>query len=78
VPGLYERGYKALGVMEQHLAAHPFFLGDAYSIADIALVAYTRVAEDGDFELERFPAVTAWIERVLAQPRFIPLENYAS
>jgi glutathione S-transferase len=76
VPNLYERGHKALAVMDRHLSAHPFFVGDAYSIADIALFAYTHVAEDGGFELERYPAVTAWIERVAAQPRFIPLEAH--
>ncbi|MCG3200175.1 MAG: Disulfide-bond oxidoreductase YfcG [Gammaproteobacteria bacterium] len=76
VPGLYDRGYKALGVMEQRLSAHPYFVGDAYSIADIALFAYTHVAADGGFALERYPAVTAWIERVAAQPRFIPLETH--
>jgi glutathione S-transferase len=74
VPNLYERGHKALAVMDRHLSAHPFFVGDAYSIADIALFAYTHVAEDGGFEVEGYPAVTAWIERVAAQPRFIPLE----
>lgn len=76
VPNLHERGYKALGVMEQHLSAHPFFAGDAYSIADIALFAYTHVAGDGGFELGRYPAVAAWIGRVAAQPRFIPLEYH--
>ena len=65
-------GYAALAVMENHLAARDFFVG-AYSIADIALYAYTHVAEQGEFDLARFPAVTAWLARVRAQPGHVPL-----
>src|ERR1700688_1545530 len=57
LPRLQERGYQALAVMEQHLARARFFVGDAYSIADIALYAYTHAAGDGGFDLQRFPAV---------------------
>ena len=73
LPRLRERGYQALAVMEQHLARERFFVGDAYSIADIALYAYTHAAGDGGFELQRFPAVRAWIARVEGQPRFVPM-----
>jgi glutathione S-transferase len=66
-------GYAALAVMEKHLAAQDFFVAAGYSIADIALFAYTHVADQGGFELERFPAVTAWLERVRAQPRHVPM-----
>jgi glutathione S-transferase len=66
-------GYAALAVMENHLAAQDFFVAGGYSIADIALFAYTHVADQGGFELERFPAVTAWLERVRAQPRHVPM-----
>jgi glutathione S-transferase len=66
-------GYAALAVMDKHLAARDFFVADRYSIADIALFAYTHVADQGGFELERFPAVTAWLERVRAQPRHVPM-----
>jgi len=66
-------GYAALAVMEKHLAAQDFFAAGGYSIADIALFAYTHVADQGGFELERFPAVTAWLERVRAQPRHVPM-----
>jgi glutathione S-transferase len=65
-------GYAALAVMENHLAARDFFVG-AYSIADIALYAYTHVAEQGEFDLARFPSVTAWLARVRAQPGHVPL-----
>ena len=66
-------GYAALGVMEGHLAQRVYFVGGGYSIADIALYAYTHVAGQGGFDLARFPAVTAWLERVRAQPGHIPL-----
>ena len=67
------QGYAALGVMEGHLSRYPFFVGDRYSIADIALYAYTHVADEGGFDLGRFPAVRAWLERVRAQPRHVPI-----
>ena len=63
-------GYAALGVMERHLADTPFFVGGRYSIADIALYAYTHVADQGGFELGSYPCVRAWLARVEAQPRF--------
>jgi glutathione S-transferase len=66
-------GYDALGVMEGHLAARVFFVGERYSIADIALYAYTHVADEGGFDLARFPAVRAWLDRVRAEPRHIPI-----
>jgi glutathione S-transferase len=70
---LHERGYQALSTMEQHLVQRRFFVGDAYSIADIALFAYTHAAGDGGFDLQRFPAVRTWIARVASQPRFVPM-----
>jgi glutathione S-transferase len=65
---LHERGQQALGVMENVLARQPYFAGDQFTIADIALYAYTHVAGDGSFDLETFPAVRAWLERVAQQP----------
>ena len=64
-------GYRALEVMEQSLGRGPFFVGDRYSIADIALYAYTHVAHEGGFDLERFPLVRAWVARVQAQPGYV-------
>ena len=64
-------GYAALDVMERHLATRPFFVGDRYTIADIALYAYTHVADEGGFDLGRFPAVQAWLARVRAEPRHV-------
>lgn len=69
-----EPGYAALGVMENRLKEHPFLVGDRYTIADIALYAYTHVADEGNFDLSRFPAILAWIERVQLQPNYIALQ----
>jgi glutathione S-transferase len=66
-------GYAALGVMERHLAAHAFFVGERYSIADVALYAYTHVADEGGFDLGRFPALRAWLARVQSQPGHVPI-----
>ena len=73
LPRLHERGAQALAVMEQHLAREPFFADGRYSIADIALYAYTHCAGDGGFDLGRYPALRAWLSRVEAEPRFTPL-----
>jgi len=73
LPRLHERGYQALGVMEQHLAKQPFFAGGRYSIADIALYAYTHCAADGGFDLGRYPAIERWLERVRREPGHVPL-----
>ncbi len=75
LPDKMERGYDALGVMESHLSGRAFFVADSYSIADIALYAYTHVAHEGGFELGRFPAVSAWLERVAAQPGHIAISD---
>jgi glutathione S-transferase len=73
LPQKTERGYQALGVMEQHLATRRFFVCETYTIADMALYAYTHVADQGGYDLARFPAVRGWLERVAAQPRHLPL-----
>jgi glutathione S-transferase len=73
MPRLQERGNQALGVMEQHLQREPFFAAGQYSVADIALFAYTHCAGDYGFDMKRYPAITAWLARVKAQPRFVPL-----
>ena len=75
LPGKRKWGVAALHVMEQHLRTHSFFVGETYSIADIALYAYTHVAHEGDFDLAPFPAVRAWLARVAAQPRHIRITD---
>ncbi|WP_373541289.1 glutathione S-transferase family protein [Chamaesiphon sp.] len=66
-------GYAALEVMEQHLTKHDYFVGDRYSIADIALYAYTHVAEEGNFDLSKFPAILGWCNRTTRQPKHITI-----
>jgi glutathione S-transferase len=72
-PEWLERGYQALAVMEKHLANRRFFVGERYSIADIALYAYTHVADEGGFDLQRFPHVRRWLERVAQAPGHVPM-----
>ena len=67
-------GYLALDVMERHLAARQFLVADRYSIADIALYAYTHVADEGGFDLGGYPAIRAWLERVAAQPGHVAID----
>jgi glutathione S-transferase len=69
-----ERGNKALRVMEKRLAEAPFFAGPAFSVADIALYAYTHVAGEGGFELGAYPAVSAWLDRVEHDPGHVPMD----
>jgi glutathione S-transferase len=69
-----EEGHRALGVMEKHLKKNRFFVADRFSIADIALYAYTHVADECDFDLQGFPAVRAWIARVAAEPGHVAME----
>jgi glutathione S-transferase len=66
-------GWAALDVMERHLADHALFVGERYTIADVALYAYTHVADEGGFPLDRHAAVRAWLERVRAQPGHIAI-----
>ena len=66
-------GHAALNVMEDHLAANDYFVADRYTVADISLYAYTHVAGEGGFDLGGFPAVRAWLDRVAAQPGYVPI-----
>lgn len=70
-----EKGHAALGVMEGQLARTPFLAGHSYTIADIALYAYTHVANEGGYELERYPALSDWLKRLEQQPRFRPMRD---
>ena len=69
-------GHRALAVMEQHLASRNFFVGEQYSIADIALYAYTHVADEGGFDLAVYPAVTRWLARVATQPAYRGMADF--
>jgi len=74
LPRLLERGNQALAVIEQHLTGREFLVECGYSIADIALFAYTHVAADGGFDLQVYPQIRAWIERVRSQPGFVAMQ----
>ena len=74
---LRERGDHALAVMERHLASNAWFSATGYGIADIALFGYTHCADDGGFDLARYPNVVRWLDRVRAQPGFVPMPAYA-
>ncbi len=68
-----ELGYIALRVMAEHLQQHKYFVGNRYSIADIALYAYTHVATEGNFDLSQFPAILAWFDRINSQSNYITI-----
>ncbi len=70
---IVQRGYDALGVMEDHLKSHEWFAASHYTIADIALFAYTHVADEGGFELVKFPSIRRWLDGVRSRPKFIPI-----
>ncbi|HEY0621540.1 glutathione S-transferase family protein [Sphingomonas sp.] len=73
LPGKREGGTAALKLMDEHLAGRDWFVGDAPSVADICLYAYTHVAAEGGFDLGPWAAVRAWIARVEGQEGYIPI-----
>jgi glutathione S-transferase len=69
-------GYKALDAMEKYLGdGRRWFVGDFPTLADIALYGYSHVAQEGEFEMERFPLITAWLDRVAAMPGHVPIDH---
>ncbi len=73
LPAKQALGYAALEVMERHLATRRFFVDERYTIADIALYAYTHVAAEGGFALDRFKAVRRWLAEVAAEPGHVAI-----
>ena len=73
--GWLEQGNRALAAMEKHVAGSDWFVGDGMTIADIALYAYTHVADEGGFDLEPYSSIRAWLERVAAQPGHVSMEG---
>jgi glutathione S-transferase len=67
-------GYSALEALERHLDGRQFLVGDGLTLADIALYAYTHVADEGGFDLERYPALQAWLGRVASEPGHITID----
>jgi glutathione S-transferase len=70
----HRNGNRALAAIEGHLDGRDWLVGDGMTLADIALYAYTHVAPEGGFELEPYPAVRAWLDRVALQPRHVPID----
>ncbi|MGE0115619.1 MAG: glutathione S-transferase family protein [Steroidobacteraceae bacterium] len=68
-------GYRALDVMEKHLSTHHFFVADRYTIADIALYAYTHVAHEGGFDLDNHPKIRTWLQRIRDQVGYIGMDG---
>lgn len=73
IAGWMERGNQALDVMETHLSSNDYFAGERFSVADIALYAYTHMAGDGGFDLAPYPGICAWLDRVFRQPGHVTL-----
>jgi glutathione S-transferase len=70
----FNGGLAALEAMERHLAGREFFVGDRPTVADLALYAYTHVAEEGGFELGRFPAIGEWLGRISSLLGYVPID----
>jgi glutathione S-transferase len=73
MPAKREAGEAALALMDRHLSTRDWFVGEAISLADIALYAYTHVAGGGGFDLAHYPSVCAWMDRLIAHPRHVPM-----
>jgi glutathione S-transferase len=68
-------GYRALDAMERHLGARDYLVGDGLTLADIALYAYTHVAHEGGFGLDRYPAIRTWLGRVASEPGHVAIDG---
>ncbi len=70
----HRNGNRALAAMEAQLEGRDWFVGDGMTLADIALYGFTHVAPEGGFELEPYPSIRAWLDRVASQPRHVPID----
>ena len=70
-------GIAALALMDDRLEEHPFLTADRFTVADICLFAYTHVADEADFDLEAYPAVVAWMERIMTMPGYVGMDQPA-
>ena len=71
----HEAGLAALDLMDKHLSGNKWFVADQFSLADICLFAYTHVADEADFDLEAYPAIIRWMERIMVMPEHIGLDD---
>ena len=74
MPGKRQAGNAALKLMDDHLAGREWFIGESTSLADVCLFAYTHVAGDADFDLQRYPNVLQWVEHMKGHPRYQALD----
>jgi glutathione S-transferase len=74
LPAKVEAGYRVLDAVERRLTSEPFLVGGRYTLADIAVYGYTHVAPEGGFELDRYPNILTWIDRVAALPGHIAID----
>jgi glutathione S-transferase len=74
IPVKRKAGNEALKLMDGHLADREWLVGDTLSLADICLFAYTHVADEADFDLELYPNVIAWMERIMLDPKHVPMD----
>ena len=75
ISGKHEGGLAALDLMDNHLASRKWFVADQFSIADICLFAYTHVADEADFDLEAYPHIVSWMERIMLLPEHVGLDD---
>jgi glutathione S-transferase len=75
MPGKRQAGNEALKLMDGHLAGREWFVGDSMTLADVCLFPYTNVAGDAAYDLQSYPHLMDWMERVKVQPRYIPMDD---
>ncbi len=75
ITGKRENGLAALDLMDKHLASRKWFVADQFSLADICLFAYTHVADEADFDLEAYPEIIRWMERIMLLPEHVGLND---
>jgi glutathione S-transferase len=75
IAGKRAAGHAALKLMDEHLGGRDFLVGDRLTLADVALYAYTHVAEDGGFLLSAFPNILSWLKRIAAWPGYIRIAD---
>ena len=75
--GKREAGLAALDLMDRHLAKRTWLVADRLTVADICLFAYTHVADEADFDLEAYPAIVGWMERIMTMPGYVGMDQPA-
>ena len=77
ITGKREAGLAALDLMDRHLAKRTWLVADRLTVADICLFAYTHVADEADFDLEAYPAIVGWMERIMTMPGYVGMDQPA-